>query len=330
VPHDLADEAQFDRAGYEPAPDPPRPVDEQGHGGDTLKIAARARVRQRERRQVARAFRGQAEPLAAGGQHGELTAAVEQRRHHLAHGIQKMLTVIDHQKARTGAEQRDTGREHIAVDDAQIEYGRQRVADRGRIGHRCQQQHGHIASVPGRFHGEAGLAHTAGAHDGHQPLAGEQPLEPGHLGLTPDKWSHGPGNNVRPRAGRSPGDPALELTERGRGIKPGLGGQQAAVGVPDAQRVGAPASTSQRPHQEQDGGLPQGISGDPLVGETEGMLGLAHVDRAGHEQLVDVAAELFQGPVKLTLIMIYFAKSNHKMLWLCSLDGRHSVFALAK
>ena len=155
-----ATSAQLRRRGRGAGADPAGPVEEDRHRRDPGRVL-RVRVGKRERRQPEGVLRGEPERFAAGGQHRQPRARGQERGDRVARRVEQVLAVVDDQQPGALAEERDAGREDVALDDLQVQRRRQRVRDRGRVGDRGEQQHGRGLAALRDLQRHPGLADAA-------------------------------------------------------------------------------------------------------------------------------------------------------------------------
>ena len=154
------------------------------------------------------------EGFTAGGQHGELGAAVDQGGGDVADRREQVLAVVDHEQLWTGGEQCDAGRQDGTVHDVQVERGGERLGDGGRVGDRREEHDGDVFGADRDLGDEGGLAHPSRAEHGDESLVGEQPLHRGKFGVPTAQPARGAGQRTWRRGGPA-GDDALEFAEAG-------------------------------------------------------------------------------------------------------------------
>ena len=234
---------------------------------------------------------GRPERLAAGGQHRQPRARRQERGDRLARRVEQVLAVVDDQQPGALAEERDAGREDVALDDLQVQRRRQGVRDRGRVGDRGEQQHDRGLAALRDLQRHPGLADAARADDRHPPLRRQQPVQRRDLRLPADE-AGGRAGAVGRAGGSAAGDVAFPLGQRGRRVETGLVGQPSPVLPADPQRLGGLPGRGEHAHQQEHRRFAQRVVGVRGGGERDDVARPARVDGTGDQGVGHLAVQL--------------------------------------
>ena len=288
--HDVANNAELVRVRREVRADAAGPVDEQGHCRAAGKVVEVGGARDGQWREPELLLGGVPEGFTAGGQHGQLGAAVHQGGDDVVDGREQVLTVVDHEQLWPGGEQGGAGRQDGTVHDVQIKRGGERLGDGGRVGDRREEHNGDVIGADRDLGDEGGLAHASRAEHGDQSLVDEQPLHRGKLGVPTAQPAGGAGQRICRRGGPA-GDDPLEFGDGGGRLEPDLRDQEVTMLVTGAKRVGAAAGGVEGSHQAEHRRFRQRVTSNDHGADLDGVAGRASVDGGGRSGKINTVAQ---------------------------------------